>query len=96
MTVMTNENVKLITNPVICQSLCTMRDKDNDSQNVRIAARMMSRLYIAATSTDRWKKPFRGKRWFALLGKRKKRLLNSVKPMRSYMNLLGNPNSCRA
>ena len=52
MTVMTNENVKLITNPVICQSLCTMRDKDNDSQNVRIAARKITRALLYEASKN--------------------------------------------
>jgi len=41
--------VKVINNPVICQSLCAMRDKNNDSQSVRIAARKITRglLYEA-------------------------------------------------
>ena len=36
---MVMKNVKVIKNPVICQSLCTMRNKNTDSQGVRIAAR---------------------------------------------------------
>lgn len=35
---MDKEKVKIIDNPVICQSLCTMRNKNTDSQGVRIAA----------------------------------------------------------
>lgn len=44
------EKVNIINNPVILQSLCTMRDKDTKSQDVRIATRKITRvlLYEAA------------------------------------------------
>ena len=40
----------IIKNPVIFQNLCTMRDKNTDSQGVRIATRKITRvlLYEAA------------------------------------------------
>ena len=49
---MNNDKIKLITNPVICQSLCTMRDKDNDSQDVRIAARKITRALLYEASKN--------------------------------------------
>lgn len=49
---MNNDKIKLITNPVICQSLCTMRDKDNDSQEVRIAARKITRALLYEASKN--------------------------------------------
>lgn len=48
-----NENkVKMINNPVILQNLCVMRDKNTNSQEVRIATRKISRalLYEASKS----------------------------------------------
>jgi len=44
--------VNTINNPVILQNLCTMRDKNTDSQGVRIATRKITRvlLYEAAKS----------------------------------------------
>ncbi len=44
------EKVNIINNPVILQSLCSMRDKDTKSQDVRIATRKITRvlLYEAA------------------------------------------------
>ena len=41
---MVMKNVKVIKNPVICQSLCTMRNKNTDSQGVRIAARIKIKI----------------------------------------------------
>ena len=43
-------NVRVISNPVILQNLCKMRDKNTDSQGVRIATRKITRclLYEAA------------------------------------------------
>ena len=43
-------NVRVITNPVVLLNLCTMRDKNTDSQGVRIATRKITRclLYEAA------------------------------------------------
>jgi len=46
------ENVRVITNPVICQSLCTMRDKKSDSQSVRIAARKITRVLLYEASKN--------------------------------------------
>ena len=47
---MNRNNVRLISNPVILQNLCTMRDKSTSSQDVRIATRKITRclLYEAA------------------------------------------------
>lgn len=49
---MNMENVRVITNPVICQSLCTMRDKNSDSQSVRIAARKITRVLLYEASKN--------------------------------------------
>ena len=48
--IMNRNNVRLISNPVILQNLCTMRDKSTSSQDVRIATRKITRclLYEAA------------------------------------------------
>ena len=47
---MNKAKVRIIDNPVILQNLCTMRDKNTDSQGVRIATRKITRclLYEAA------------------------------------------------
>ena len=47
---MNNELVRSIENPVIFQNLCKMRDKNTDSQGVRLATRKITRvlLYEAA------------------------------------------------
>ena len=44
------EKVRVINNPVVLLNLCTMRDKNTDSQGVRIATRKITRclLYEAA------------------------------------------------
>ena len=44
------DKVKIINNPVVLLNLCTMRDKNTDSQGVRIATRKITRclLYEAA------------------------------------------------
>ena len=44
------DNVRVINNPVVLLNLCTMRDKNTDSQGVRIATRKVTRclLYEAA------------------------------------------------
>lgn len=47
---MEKKNVKLISNPVILQNLCTMRDKNTNSQGVRIAARKITRVLLYETS----------------------------------------------
>ena len=47
---MNSKKVRFIDNPVIMLNLCTMRDKNTDSQGVRIATRKITRclLYEAA------------------------------------------------
>ena len=47
---MNKELVRIIENPVIIQNLCKMRDKNTDSQGVRLATRKITRvlLYEAA------------------------------------------------
>ena len=47
---MDSSKVRIISNPVVMQNLCTMRDKNTDSQGVRIATRKITRclLYEAA------------------------------------------------
>ena len=47
---MNPNNVKVVNNPVVLLNLCTMRDKNTDSQGVRIATRKITRclLYEAA------------------------------------------------
>ena len=47
---MDNSKIRVISNPVVMQNLCTMRDKNTDSQGVRIATRKITRclLYEAA------------------------------------------------
>ncbi len=49
---MNNQNVKIINNPIIYQSLCTIRDKNTDSQGVRIAARKITRVLIYEASKN--------------------------------------------
>ena len=43
---MNRNNVRLISNPVILQNLCTMRDKSTSSQDVRIATRKITRCLL--------------------------------------------------
>lgn len=47
---MDSSKIRVISNPVVLQNLCRMRDKDTDSQGVRIATRKITRclLYEAA------------------------------------------------
>ena len=45
-------NVRIIKHPVICQSLCTMRDKTTDSQGMRIAARKITRILLYEASKN--------------------------------------------
>ena len=47
-----NDKINLITNPVICQSLCVMRDKESDSQEVRIATRKITRALLYEASKN--------------------------------------------
>ncbi len=45
-------NLRVINNPVICQSLCAMRDKNTDSLGVRIAARKITRILLYEASKN--------------------------------------------
>ena len=38
---MEQNNLKIITNPIVNQSLCTMRNKNTDTEGVRLAARKL-------------------------------------------------------
>ena len=40
--IMDNSKIRVISNPVVMQNLCTMRDKNTDSQGVRIATRKIT------------------------------------------------------
>ena len=43
---MENNNLKIISNPIVNQSLCTTRDKNTDTQGVRLAARKLTRILL--------------------------------------------------
>ena len=43
---MNTEKVRVISNPVVLLNLCTMRDKNTDSQGVRIAIRKITRCLL--------------------------------------------------
>ena len=45
---MDKSKVRIINNPVVLLNLCTMRDKNTDSQGVRIATRKITRCLIQA------------------------------------------------
>lgn len=46
-----NENtIRVISNPIILQNLCTMRDKNTDCQGVRIATRKITRVLLYEAS----------------------------------------------
>lgn len=47
---MNEKKVNLINNPVILQNLCTMRDKNTDSQCIRIATRKITRVLLYEAS----------------------------------------------
>jgi len=49
---MNPEKVKIISNPVVLLNLCTMRDKDTDSQWVRIVTRKITRCLLYEASKD--------------------------------------------
>ena len=49
---MNKDLVRVIENPVILQSLCTMRDKNTDSQGVRIATRKITRVLLYEASKN--------------------------------------------
>lgn len=44
--------VRVINNPVVCLNLCVMRDKNTDSQGVRIAARKITRCLLYEASKN--------------------------------------------
>ena len=43
---MEQNNLKIITNPIVNQSLCTMRNKNTDTEGVRLAARKLTRILL--------------------------------------------------
>lgn len=47
---MNQDRVRVIKNPVILQNLCTMRDKNTNSQGVRIATRKITRALLYEAS----------------------------------------------
>ena len=47
-----NTNVRIIKNPVVALNLCTMRDKNTDSQGVRIATRKITRCLLYEASKN--------------------------------------------
>ena len=42
----TQNKLKIITNPIVNQSLCTMRNKNTDTEGVRLAARKLTRILL--------------------------------------------------
>lgn len=40
------KHLKIVSNPIVNQSLCTMRNKDTDTQGVRLAARKLTRILL--------------------------------------------------
>lgn len=49
---MNKAKVRIISNPVVLLNLCTMRDKDTDSQGVRIATRKITRCLLYEASKN--------------------------------------------
>jgi len=47
---MNEDGIRIISNPVILQNLCTIRDKNTNSQGVRIATRKITRILLYETS----------------------------------------------
>lgn len=41
-----NKNLTIVSNPIVNQSLCTIRDKETDTQGVRLAARKLTRILL--------------------------------------------------
>jgi uracil phosphoribosyltransferase len=41
-----DNNLKIISNPIVNQSLCTIRNKNTDTQGVRLAARKLTRILL--------------------------------------------------
>src|SRR5574344_1481278 len=48
--IINQEKLNIISNPVILQNLCTMRDKETSSQGVRIATRKITRMLLYEAS----------------------------------------------
>lgn len=46
------EKIRVISNPVVLQNLCEMRNKNTDTQNIRIAARKITRCLLYEASKD--------------------------------------------
>ena len=40
------KNLKVVSNPIVNQSLCTIRAKETDTQGVRLAARKLTRILL--------------------------------------------------
>jgi len=40
------KNLIVVSNPIVNQSLCTIRDKSTDTQGVRLAARKLTRILL--------------------------------------------------
>lgn len=49
---MNSSKVKIITNPVVLENLKVMRDKNTDSQGVRIATRKITRCLLYEASRN--------------------------------------------
>lgn len=49
---MNKNSINLILNPVVQQNLCIIRDKNTDTQNIRIAARKITRCLLYEASKD--------------------------------------------
>ena len=43
---MNNNNLSIVSNPIVNQSLCTIRNKNTDTQGVRLAARKLTRILL--------------------------------------------------
>ena len=43
---MESNNLKIVSNPIVNQSLCTIRNKATDTQGVRLAARKLTRILL--------------------------------------------------
>ncbi len=43
---MENKNLKIISNPIVNQSLCAMRNKNTNTEGVRLAARKLTRILL--------------------------------------------------
>ncbi|MBR6127438.1 uracil phosphoribosyltransferase, partial [bacterium] len=43
---MENKNLTIVSNPIVNQSLCTIRNRETDTQGVRLAARKLTRILL--------------------------------------------------